>query len=422
MNYGLAELIDLPQLKKLMESLYQATGINHALIDNDGVVHTAVGWQEICTDYHRVNPETCAKCQESDRQIQRQLRDAPYVGYRCPQGLVDYATPVLIEGEHIANVFTGQMFHEPPDIEFFRSQAKRYGFDEEGYLAALGKVPIIPEEKIRGVMAFQVQLAQMLASEGLARLRQQEAEHRLEAVNRGLEQRSRELEVANRELEEFSYSVSHDLRTPLRAITGFGRILEDDYGSRLDDEGRRLVGVIRDNATRMGELIDAIIGFLRVGRRPVQGAAIDMAALTAEVWAELLAACPDRRLRFIVGDLPPAQGDRVLVRQALSHLLANAVKFTAARAEAVIEVGATPNGRENAYYVKDNGVGFDMQYRDKLFRVFERLHSPGEFQGAGIGLATVKRIVVRLGGRVWAEGKLGEGATVYFTLPKKENE
>lgn len=422
MKYRLAELIDLPQLQKLMESLHQATGINHALIDNDGVVHTAVGWQEICTRFHRVNAETCAKCNESDRHIQRHLRDAPYVGYRCPQGLVDYATPVVIEGEHIANVFTGQLLHQPPDVEFFRRQAKRYGFDEEAYLAALAKVPVIPEEKIREVMAFQVQLAQMLAGQGLARLRQQEAEVELEAVNQGLAQRTRELEVANRELEEFSYSVSHDLRTPLRAIAGFVRILEDDYGARFDDEGRRLLGVVSNNAVRMGELVEAIVAFLRVGRRPVKAAAIDMAALAAEVWAELVAACPGRRLRFAAGDLPPARGDRALLRQVLSHLFSNAIKFTAPRPEAEIVMGFTPGERENTYHIKDNGVGFDMKFQDKLFRVFERLHSPGEFGGAGIGLATVKRIVVRLGGRVWAEGRPGEGATIYFTLPKTENE
>lgn len=422
MKYRLGELIDLPQLQKLMESLYQATGINHALIDNDGVVHTAVGWQEICTQYHRVNPESCAKCLESDRHIKSHLDEGPYVGYRCPQGLVDYATPVIIEGEHIANVFTGQMLHAPPDIEFFRQQARHYGFDEEGYLAALKKVPIIPEEKIRDVMAFQVQLAQMLASQGLARLRQQEAEQEVEAVNRGLEQRTRELEAANRELQEFSYSISHDLRTPLRAIAGFAQILEDDYSARLDDEGRRLLGVVRDNTLRMGGLIDAIVAFLRVGRRPVLEAAIDMSALAAEAWAELAAAGAGRRLSFSVGDLPPARGDRVLLRQALSHLLANALKFTAPKPEAVIEVGGESNHHENIYHVKDNGVGFDMKYKDKLFRVFERLHSPGEFEGAGIGLATVKRIVVRLGGRVWAEGRPGEGATIYFTLPKMENE
>lgn len=420
MKYAIAELIDLQQLQKLMESLYQATGINHALIDNDGIVHTAVGWQEICTRFHRVNPETCAKCVDADRDIQHQLRDAPYVGQQCPQGLMDYATPVMIEGEHVANIFTGQLLHQPPDVEHFRRQAQRYGFDEAAYLAALAKVPIIPEEKIRDVMAFQVQLAQMLAGQGLARLRQQETERELEAVNLGLAQRTRELEASNRELEDFSYAVSHDLRTPLRAIAGFSQILEDDYGNRLDDEGRRLLGVIRGNTLHMGELIDAIVGFLRVGRRPVLAATINMAALAAEVWAELVATCPERRLHFSLGNLPPARGDRVLVRQALSHLLSNAIKFTEPKPDASIEVGATANDRENTYYVKDNGIGFDMKFQGKLFRVFERLHSRGEFLGAGIGLATVKRIVVRLGGRVWAEGIPGEGATIYFTLPDKE--
>lgn len=156
MKYALDQLIDLPQLQQLMETLYKATGINHALIDNDGVVHTAVGWQEICTKFHRVNPETCARCLESDRYIQEHLLEGPYAGYHCPQGLMDYATPVVIEGEHIANVFTGQMLHEPPDVEYFRQQAHQYGFDEAEYLKALGKVPILPKERMDAVMAFQL--------------------------------------------------------------------------------------------------------------------------------------------------------------------------------------------------------------------------------------------------------------------------
>src|SRR5690242_20634761 len=130
MKYSIAQLIDLPQLQQLMETLHEATGINHALIDNDSVVHTAVGWQEICTDFHRVNARSCERCLESDRYILEHLKDGPYVGYRCPQGLYDYATPVIVEGEHLANVFTGQMLHEPPDLDFFRRQAGEFGFDE----------------------------------------------------------------------------------------------------------------------------------------------------------------------------------------------------------------------------------------------------------------------------------------------------
>lgn len=397
----LADLIDLPRVHKLLESLHRATGVSHALIGCDGEVHAAAGWQEICVRYHRSHPDTCIRCHESQGRIADCRGDAPYIGYRCPQGLMDYAVPLMVDGAHIATLFTGQLLHEPPDLGFFEAQARACGFEPGAYLAALAKVPVVAQGRMAELMTLQVEVAALLAAQAEDRLRRREAE---------------------RELEEFSYSISHDLRSPLRAIAGFGRILADEYGGRLDDEGRRLLGIISDNATRMGELIDAIVGFVRVGRRPTQECDIDMQALAAEARSEVLAASPQRHLHLAIGELPPARGDRALVRLVLSHLLSNALKFSAARAEAVIEIGAVTNGNENAYYVKDNGVGFDMRFSDKLFRVFERLHGPGEFAGAGIGLATVKRIIVRLGGRVWAEGRPEQGATVYFTLPKKESE
>lgn len=462
MKYPIGELIDLPQLQRLMETLYEATGINHALIDNDSVVHTAVGWQDICTKFHRVNPLTCARCLDSDRYILEHLHEGPYIGYRCPQGLVDYATPVVIEGEHIANIFTGQMLHAPPDIEFFRQQAREFGFDEAAYLEALKNVPVIPEEHIENVMAFQVQLAQMLAKSGLSRLRQLAAEEGLRKLNQELAQRidertqevhernrqlshevaerkhaeaqareanealesrvaqrTAQLEAANKELEEFSYSMSHDMRAPLRAIDGFAKILAEEYGAKLDDEGRRLLRVVRDNAQRMGRLIDDILRFLRLGRRRMEPCAVDMAALARDVFDELRAAAPGRSLKLEIGALPPAWGDREMLKQVLLDLLANAIKFSPLDRPAVIEVGTADDGTEIAYFVKDAGVGFDMRYADKLFKVFERVHSAGQYEGTGIGLAIVKRIVERHGGRVWAEGRVGEGATFHFVLPQR---
>lgn len=186
MTYQISDLIDLKQLQRLMVSLHQATGIKHALIDNDSRVLTAVGWESVCTDFHRVNPKTCARCLESDRYILDHLQDGPYVGYDCPNGLVDYATPVIIDGEHLANIFTGQIFHEPPEMEFFRRQAAEFGFDETTYLAAVRQVPIIPRERMPSLMSFLVGLAQMLGQHGLTRLRQLEADTELRALNEDL--------------------------------------------------------------------------------------------------------------------------------------------------------------------------------------------------------------------------------------------
>ncbi|GEM_PF-4425388 len=235
-----------------------------------------------------------------------------------------------------------------------------------------------------------------------------------------IRERTEALESANRELEAFSYSVSHDLRAPLRAIDGFSHILLEDYGGKLDAEGLRLLDAVRDNAVRMSRLIDDILRFSRMSVREMQTAPIDMTSLTREVADELQTALAGRVVRFDIAAMPPAQGDRAMIRQVLVNLLENALKFTRPRAQAVVEVGSTPDEQGNAYCVRDNGVGFDMQYADKLFGVFERLHGREQFEGTGIGLAIVKRIVARHGGRVWAEGKVDAGAAMHFTLPRAE--
>jgi PAS domain S-box-containing protein len=238
-----------------------------------------------------------------------------------------------------------------------------------------------------------------------------------------IEQHAAELEqrVAERtaELEAFSYSVSHDLRTPLLTIDGFSRMLLEDHSGGLDAEGQRLLKTICSNSQNMGQLIDDLLAFSRLGRQDMRPTEIRMSELVAAVCAELQAAAPKRTLQFKLQPLPPAHGDQSMIRQVFVNLLANAIKFTGPKEVAVIEVGAAEEENRNVYYVKDNGVGFEMKYADKLFGVFQRLHSDSEFAGTGVGLAFVQRIIHRHGGRVWAEGNVGEGATIYFTLPRK---
>ncbi len=240
-------------------------------------------------------------------------------------------------------------------------------------------------------------------------------------VERGkAEQAKALLEAVNKELEAFSYSVSHDLRAPLRAISGFAEAVTEDYAARLDAEGKRYLGLIQDNAHKMGQLIDDLLAFSRLGRQQMTVTRIDMEALARAVFDELWALAPTREITLKIGSVPPAFGDGTLVRQVLANLLSNALKFTRTRAQPCVEFGYRSEPAGGAYYVKDNGVGFDMQYAGKLFGVFQRLHAVTEFEGTGVGLALVQRIVMRHGGRVWAEGAVDQGATFCFTLPKGE--
>ena len=225
------------------------------------------------------------------------------------------------------------------------------------------------------------------------------------------------LRETNAELESFSYSVSHDLRAPLRAIHGFARILLEDHGPQLDAEAKRLLTVIDENTRRMGQLIDDLLAFSRLGRKELETARVDMADLFRTVADEVRRAAGDRPLDITIGALPAARGDRDMLRQAVTNLLDNAAKFTRQRTPARIEVGHRTDNGEGVYYVKDNGAGFDQRYAGKLFGVFQRLHRAEEFEGTGVGLAIVQRIVLRHGGRVWAEGQVDGGATFYLTLP-----
>lgn len=228
------------------------------------------------------------------------------------------------------------------------------------------------------------------------------------------------LRSAMEDLGAFSYSVSHDLRAPLRAIAGFSQALSEDYSDNLDVEGKRMLNVIQDSIHEMGQLIDGLLAFSRFGRNGMKVSDINMRDLATEVFEQVRLGHPERQIRLDIQALPSARGDRAMIREVLANLLSNAVKFTAHREKTVIEVGGRTEGNKNTYYVRDNGVGFDMKYVDKLFHVFQRLHSTAEFEGTGIGLALVQRIIHRHGGRVWAEGKVNEGATFYFTLPSKE--
>jgi light-regulated signal transduction histidine kinase (bacteriophytochrome) len=244
------------------------------------------------------------------------------------------------------------------------------------------------------------------------------------AKNQELERRvskqMADLSAANQELDSFAYSVSHDLRAPLRAVEGFARIMIDDFASQLDPEARRCIDIIVTSTKQMERLIDALLSFSRLSQVPIEKIMLNMTSMAKAATQEALSLQPAATIDFRIPSLLQGFGEPGLIRQVFVRLFSNAIKFTRSQPQAVVEVGSFEEDGSTVYFVKDNGVGFDMRYASKLFGMFQRLHRTEEFEGAGAGLAIVKRIIQRHGGRTWAEGNPNEGACFYFSLPARE--
>lgn len=299
--------------------------------------------------------------------------------------------------------------------------------------AIAAALPIVTSGSLFGILGFtstrsrrrinvgQLKTLDVLCRTAATAFAGAELVRQLRAMNESLEQRveerTRELELANRDLESFSYSVSHDLRQPLSVVEGFCEMFRSQFSASVPEEGQQMLDQIWSGTARMNKLISDLLHFSRMSRGPLDGVQVPLRELVLKIIAQLKASLVDRQLSVQVADLPDCFGDPALLEQVLINLLSNAFKFTAGREPAQIEVGTLRQGAETVYFVRDNGVGFDMRYAEKLFGVFQRLHTTQEFEGTGIGLSIVHRIVTRHGGRIWADSHLGAGTTFYFTLP-----
>jgi two-component system sensor histidine kinase/response regulator len=288
---------------------------------------------------------------------------------------------------------------------------------EEGAVDYLSK-PLDPEltkAKVNVLLKIQLQKRELIEKN----LSLEKADTQIKQLNNDLKKNLVELEALNKEMESFSYSVSHDLRAPLRALDGYSKILSEDHSGKLDDDGRRIVGIIRQNANRMNSLIDDLLAFSKIGKKEVQKSPVDMNALVETIVQEVTSTfghTPEIKKNV----LAEASADRSLLAQVWINLLSNAIKYSSKKDNPVIEIGSEVKQDETVYYVRDNGAGFNMEYAGKLFGVFQRLHRTVDFEGTGVGLAIVQRIIAKHGGRVWAEGKINEGAIFYFSLPREE--
>jgi PAS domain S-box-containing protein len=318
------------------------------------------------------------------------------------------------------------------DYDFFPREQAEFFVARDREVLRSGEILDIPEEPIstkdHGRRLLHTKKVAIQDERGRARYllgisrditQIREAEHKIRALHESVAEHARQLEVANRELEAFSYSVSHDLRAPLRHMDGFADLLRRQAWDTLDEKSRKYLDYVTDAAKVMGALIDDLLVFSRMGRVEMQSTHVELGELVAEVRKSLEAGTSGRSIAWRVGALPAVQADPSMMRQVLVNLLGNAIKYSSKNPDARIEIGTRESDTETTLFVRDNGVGFDMAYAGKLFGVFQRLHRAEEFEGTGIGLANVRRIIERHGGRAWAEGEVGKGATFFVSLPKR---
>jgi len=379
------------------------------------------------------------KLQESEDKYRRLVENATDIIYRTDgEGKFTYVNPISLRffgyaeeeflGKHYLELFQEEFRNKARQFyatQFFNGQFTSYlefpAVDKFGRKFWLGQnvQPLIENGQIIGFQAVARDITErILAEEAMKK-----SDEQVRKLNAELEQRVAErtaqFEDANKELEAFSYSVSHDLRSPLLTINGFSQFLAQHLGEKLDEEGKRLLDIIRSNTQMMQHLVTGLLALSHTNKSELQYSIIDMKSLAQETFSQAASPEAQQKLNFTVANIPPAWGDTRLLRQVWSNLLSNAIKFTLQAEVCHIEVGGHSERNKNIYFVKDTGAGFDMNKADKLFGVFQRLHSKEEFEGTGIGLSIVRRAIHRHKGQVWAEGVVGKGATFYFSLPKE---
>ncbi len=424
------DIFNLGDIQRLQDGFAQATGVASIIIRPDGTHITRPSRITLmCGEIMKTTAAGCSSCRTTEQALAGIRLDGPIVERCLNGGMWSAGTAISVDGHPVASWLIGQVRDPSMAPEAMSAYAREIGVDEGAFMEAYRKVPVMSAEQFHDVAHALYTLAKHLSISAhqnvqqaglITELRQAEARNRnlAEGLEQRVLERTAQLESANRELEAFSYSVTHDLRAPLRSIDGFSRVLLEDHLDQLDADGQHQLDRIRANTERMGRLIDDLLDLSGVGRKELKLETVDLTGISGKVLRDLAEADPGRKVEGVIQPALRVKADPGLVELVLENLLRNAWKFTTRKPDPRIEVGAKDlPGGEIVFFIQDNGAGFDMAHAGKLFNAFQRLHSANDYEGTGIGLAIVQRAIHRHGGRIWAEAEPGRGAAFFFTFP-----
>ncbi len=426
-----SDLFDIARIQAVQDSFAEAVGVASIVTDLVGTPITRPSnYSHLCAQLVQKPPQGLSDCYCANSNPPESTYDGPFI-QTCPNsGLWRASAGITVGGKHIANWLIGQVKSQAISDARLQQFSVEIGADAEAVRQAMIEMPGMSKEQFQKIAHALFLLANELSQEAYQNMQQARfiterkqmeeklREHR-EHLEELVQQRTTQLTAINQELEAFSYSVAHDLRSPLRAIDGFSRTLLEEHAGQLNPQGLAYLERIMAADRRMGQLIDDLLSLSRLNRSEIIYETVDLSAIAHDILVDLNQRHPERKVEVIIANGLVVKADRRLISILLENLLGNAWKFTAKTDSARIELGAEI-GKARTFFVRDNGAGFDMAYADKLFGAFQRLHTEGEFPGTGIGLATVKRIIHRHNGEVWATGEVNQGATFYFTLPEQE--